>query len=71
MTFTEVDIGKEVQTKIEGVLVWDEVIEMYLPNGNKIIGPSITCGHIYARFVMIPDMIRISDSVKKHLEDSQ
>ena len=71
MTFTEVDIGKEVQTKIEGVLVWDEVIEMYLPNGNKIVGPSITCGHIYARFVMIPDMIRISDSVKKHLEDSQ
>tara|TARA_R100000541_G_scaffold32129_1_gene40891 strand:- start:9730 stop:9945 length:216 start_codon:yes stop_codon:yes gene_type:complete len=69
MTYTEKDIGSEVQITIEDVLVWDEVIEMFLPNGNKIIGPSITCGHIYARFVMIPDMIRISDSVKKHLEE--
>ena len=69
MTYTEKDIGTEVQITIEDVLVWDEVIEMFLPNGNKIIGPSITCGHIYARFVMIPDMIRISDSVKKHLEE--
>jgi len=71
MTFTEVDIGKEIQVKIEGVLVWDEVVEMWLPNGSRIIGPSITCGHIFARFTMIPAMLEASEATKKHLEDSQ
>jgi len=71
MTFTEVDIGKEIQVKIEGVLVWDEVIEMYLPNGTSIIGPSLTCGHIFARFTMLPAMLEASEATKKHLEDSQ
>mgnify|MGYP003111100432 FL=1 len=71
MTFSDVDIGKEVQVKIEGVLVWDEVIKMYLPNGTTIIGPSLTCGHIFARFTMLPSMMQASEATKKHLEDSQ
>jgi len=71
MTFTEEDIGSEVQIEIESVLVWDEVIEMYLPNGTSIIGPSLTCGHIFARFTQIPTMIEASEATKKHLEDSQ
>ena len=71
MTYTEVDVGKEVQVKIEGVLVWDEVVEMYLPNGTSIIGPSLTCGHIFARFTMLPSMMQASEATKKHLEDSQ
>jgi hypothetical protein len=71
MTYTEEDIGSEAQIEIEGVLVWDEVIEMFLPNGTSIIGPSLTCGHIFARFTMLPAMIQASEATKKHLEDSQ
>jgi len=71
MTYTEEDIGSEAQIEIEGVLVWDEVIEMFLPNGTSIIGPSLTCGHIFARFSMLPAMIQASEATKKHLEDSQ
>lgn len=67
----EENIGEEVEIEIEGVRVWDTIIEMWLPNGSRIIGPSITCGHIFARFTMIPAMLEASEATKKHLEDSQ
>jgi len=35
------------------------------------IGPSLTCGHIFARFTMLPAMIQASETTKRHLEDSQ
>lgn len=69
--WTEEDVGEEVEIEIEGVRVWDTIVEMYLPNGSQIIGPSITCGHIFARFTMIPAMLEASEATKKHLEDSQ
>ena len=70
MTYTKEDIGKPVDVVIEGVVVQDVVIEMFLPNHTTIIGPSITCGHIFARFVMMPDMIRVSNEIKESMEDS-
>ena len=69
--WTEDDVGEEVEIEIEGVRIWDEIIELFLPNGTTIIGPSITCGHIFARFTMMPAMLEASEATKKHLEDSQ
>ncbi len=71
MTYKKEHIGSEVITEIEGVQVWDEIIELMLPNGNTIIGPSLTCGHIFARFLMLPAMVEASDTTRKHMEDSQ
>jgi len=71
LNYTEEDIGESVEIEIEGVKVWDYVIDMMLPNGTTIIGPSLTCGHIFARFTMLPAMIESSDATKKHMEDSQ
>ena len=71
MTWTEEDIGESIELDVDGVIVPDTVIEMYLPNGHRIIGPSLTCGHIFARFTMLPSMIEASEATKRHLEDSQ
>ncbi len=69
--FVKQNVGLEVEIEIEGVKIWDEIIEMYLPNGTSIIGPSLTCGHIFARFTMLPAMIQASELTKQRLEDSQ
>ena len=58
--YTEEDIGTEVLSVIEGIQHYDEVIEVWLPNGQKIIGPSLKCGHLFARFTMIPAMLEAS-----------
>lgn len=71
MTYTEEQIGEEVEIEIEGVKVWDMVIELMLPNGSTVIGPSLTCGHIFARFTMLASMIEASEHTRKHMEDSQ
>lgn len=71
MTWTEEDIGKSIELDVDGVVVPDTVIEMYLPNGHRIIGPSLTCGQVFARFVMLPPMIEASEATKRHLEESQ
>jgi len=69
MNYTEEDIGEEIEIEIESVKVWDQVIELMLPNGTTIIGPSLTCGHIFARFTMLPAMIAASDATRKQMED--
>lgn len=58
--YTEEDIGTEVLSVIEGIQHYDEVIEVWLPNGQRIIGPSLKCGHLFARFTMIPAMLEAS-----------
>lgn len=71
MNYTEEDIGEEIEIEIENVKVWDQIIQLMLPNGTTIIGPSLTCGMIFARFSMIPAMVEASELTRKHMEDSQ
>lgn len=69
--WVEDNIGEEVEIEIEGVRVVDTIIELWLPNGHRIIGPSLTCGHIFARFSMLPSMIQASEQTRRHLEGQE
>ena len=72
--YTEEDIGTEVRSVIEGIEHYDEVIEVWLPNGYRIIGPSLKCGHIFARFTMIPTMLEASEKIQEfyaHLDATE
>lgn len=69
--WNEKDIGEETLITIEGIQYYDTVIEMYLPDGQKIIGPSLKCAHIFARFSMMPDMLRASDATKKAIQNME
>ncbi len=66
--YTEDDIGKEVEVLIEGIAYMDTIIEMWLPDGQRIIGPQLKCGHIFARFTMLPSMLQASEDTKKMLD---
>ena len=63
--WTDEDIGEEVEITIEGIRYFDTVIEMWLPDGQRIIGPQLKCGHIFARFTMLPAMLAASENTKK------
>lgn len=63
--YTEEDIGTEVLSVIEGISHYDEVIEVWLPNGQRIIGPSLKCGHLFARFTMIPAMLEANERMRE------
>ena len=39
--WTEKDIGEEVEIVIENVRLMDIIIEMWLPDGQRIIGPQL------------------------------
>ena len=64
------DIGEEVEVLIEGIRYFDTIIEMWLPDGQRIIGPKLKCGHIFARFTMLPAMLDASEHTKKMLDMS-
>ncbi len=63
--WSEEDIGRRVQLTIEGISYYDTIVEVCLPDGQMIIGPMLKCGHIFARFVMTPDMMRASEHTKE------
>ena len=66
--WTDEDIGEEVEVVIEGIRYFDTIIEMWLPDGQRIIGPRLKCGHIFARFTMLPSMLQASEETKKTLD---
>ena len=72
--WTEEHIGNEVEVEIEGIRYIDTIIEMYLPDGQRIIGPKLKCGHIFARFSMLPAMFAASEATQdmlKQMEDHE
>ena len=69
--YTEEQIGDEVEIFIEGVKVFDEVIQITLPTGNKLIGPSLSIAHIFARYTMIPSMIAASEATEDMLRQME
>ena len=69
--WTDEDIGNEIQHQIDGVSFLDIVIEMYLPDGRRLVGPSITCAHIFARFTMLPDMVELSNITRRRIEQME
>jgi len=66
--WTKEDIGKEVEVLIEGVHYHDIIVEVWLPDGQKIIGPRLKCGHIFARYTMVPAMMQASEETEKAFE---
>ena len=66
-----VNLREAVELDVDGVRVPDTIIEMWLPNGHRIIGPSLTCGHIFARFTMLPSMLEASEQTRKHMEGQE
>ena len=56
--YTEELLGMIVTVNDDGVVYQDEIIEAYLPNGDKIIGPSITCAKIFACWFMVDEMLQ-------------
>lgn len=62
--YVESDIGEEIEMNIDGVTFFDEIVEVCLPDGKTIIGPKFVCGHIFARFTMLDDMMAASEIVK-------
>lgn len=64
--YTKKDIGTEVRSVIEGVEMFDEIIAVWLPNGQQIIGPTLKCAHIFARFSMIPAMMEVNERMASH-----
>jgi hypothetical protein len=67
----EEDIGKEVEIIIEGVRLIDEIIEAWLPDGQRIIGPKLKCGHIFARYSMLPAMFAASEATQDMLRQME
>ena len=69
--YTEEDIGNEVYIVHEGIGYYDVIVRVNLPDGQTIIGPRLTCGHLFARFTMLPDMMNFSMQVDAALEDGE
>ena len=66
--WTDDDIGTEVEVFIKGIRYFDTIIEMWLPDGQRIVGPQLKCGHIFARYTMLPSMLNASEETKKALD---
>ena len=71
MSWTEKDIDTEVECEIEGVKYMDMIVKVYLPNGQIIIGHQLVCGHLYARFSMLPDMFEKSEMTLNFITDME
>jgi len=69
VAYTDDDIGTEVSTVIEGIQYFDTVIECWLPDGQRIVGPRLKCAHLFARFSMIPQMEMVSEAVATHQDE--
>ena len=69
--WTEENLGDEVEVSIEGVKYLDTIIEVYLPDGQRIIGPKLKCGHIFARFSMLPAMFAASEATQEMLRQME
>ena len=67
--YTDEDLGKHVETIIEGIRYYDEIIECYLPDGQRIVGPRLKCAHLFARYSMIPHMEAVSEATQKSFRD--
>ena len=63
--YTDDMIGEEVEINIDGVRFMDIVVETWLPNMQRLVGPQMICAHIFARYSMIPDKMRTSELVEK------
>jgi len=61
----EEDIGDEVLIEIGGISLFDDIIEIMLPNGRIVIGPSLQLAHIFARWTMVPQMIEVSEATRR------
>jgi len=69
--YTERDIGNEVFIIHEGVAYYDTVVCVTLPDGQTIIGPRLTCGHLFARFTMLPQMMAHSDATDEAIDNDE
>ena len=69
--YTERDIDTEVFIIHEGVGYYDKVVRVTLPDGQTIIGPELTCAHLFARFTMKPQMMAHSDAVDAAIDDGE
>lgn len=67
--YTERDIGNEVFIVREGVAYYDTIVQVTLPDGQTIIGPRLSCGHLYARFVMLDGMMAHSAAAQDMIDD--
>jgi hypothetical protein len=67
--YTDDDIGREVKVIVENICYTDVVVEVYLPDGQRVIGPRLKCAHLFARFSMIPAMEAHSEVIQKAQED--
>ena len=66
--YTKADIGSEVEHTIDGVSYFDVIVGIFMPDGQFVIGPQIVCAHIFARYSMVPDMLRCSEETEKMRE---
>ena len=69
--WTDDDIDNEIEIVIEGVKMRDEIIEAWLPDGQRIIGPKLKCAHIFARFSMLPAMYAASEATRDALRQME
>ena len=69
--YTEDDIGSEVFIVHEGVGYYDVIVRVNLPDGQTIIGPQLTCGHLFARFTMLQPMFDFSHQVDEAINDGE
>ena len=69
--YTERDIDTEVFIVHEGVGYYDTIVRVTLPDGQTIIGPRLTCGHLFARFTMLPQMMAHSDATDAAIDDDE
>ena len=63
------DIGKMVEVTIEGVNYMDEIIGVWLPDNQYVIGARLQIAHIFARFSMVPPMLATSDAIRESMEE--
>ena len=63
------DIGTMIEVTIEGVTYMDEIIGVWLPDNQYVIGPRLKCAHIFARFSMVPPMLATSDARRESMEE--
>ena len=69
--YTESDVGSEVFIVHEGVGYYDVIVRVNLPDGQVIIGPRLTCGHLFARFTMLQPMLDFSNQVDDAIEGGE
>ena len=66
--YRESDIGSMKTVVVEGIEYMDEIIGVWLPDNQYVIGPRLKCAHLFARFSMVPAMLATSDAIKDSME---